>query len=396
MRRGVGVLVRRTAWLMVGAAIGLAAGLLLTGLAVVLAAPGPVAMALLLLAVLLGLVPGVRELEVTAARTMLGVNADLVVPARPRAQHRGHTVLMVTVHLVLGVAAGALLVGLVPGVVAVTISNLRGRTEDFAGFVLPPLPPLVAVLLGLLVVAAALLAVGGLGALAAGLAPRLLGPTAHDRLEVALIRLQAEAEHTRLARDLHDGIGHALTIISVQAAGGRRVLAREPAEAGDALARIEGTARQALDELDGMLGLLRDGDTGAAEVAEPGLEALPALIEAHRSAGLSVVAELDATTGLPDLVSATGYRVAAEALANAQRHAGGQPLRLRVARSTDVLSVEASNPLPAGSRPSTGRTGRGLIGLRERVAVLGGRLEAGAEQQHWVLRAEIPGGASRG
>ena len=385
--------VRRTAWLMVGAAIGLAAVLLLTGLAQVVTGGGGLWTLLFLApALLLGLLPGVRDLEVTAALTLLGASGDLVVPGRVRAAHRWRTVVLVTLHLVLGLVAAALLVALLPGLVAAAVALVRGQDETLVALRLDALPRgLVAGLLPVLA-AAALLAVGGIGRLAAHLAPRLLGPTAHDRLEVALARLDAEAEHTRLARDLHDGIGHALTVISLQAAGGRRVLPRSPEQAGGALQRIEETARAALDELDSMLGLLRDD---RPRVDEPDLSRLPALLAAHRSSGMALVAEVEPVGDLPALVSGTAYRVVAEALVNASRHAGPGPVELRLQRTPDRVVVDTVSPLPG--RPADGsRTGRGLAGMRERVALFGGRLDAGPDDQSWVLHAEIPTGGPGG
>ena len=112
-----------------------------------------------------------------------------------------------------------------------------------------------------------------LGRLAARSAPAFLGPTAVDRLALAEARLAAEAEHTRLARDLHDGIGHALTIITVQTAAGRRVLEDDPATAARALAAAEEVARGALEELDSVLAALRD--PGERTGPEPGWTGCP-------------------------------------------------------------------------------------------------------------------------
>lgn len=249
-----------------------------------------------------------------------------------------------------------------------------------------------------------LVAVWAFGRLAAGLAGRLLGPTDQDRLQVALTRLAAETAHTRLARDLHDGIGHALTIISVQASGGRAVLDRDPPRAGAALATIESTAREALAELDGMLGLLRaDSVAGpgrdAARSPEPDLGRLPALFDTHRSAGMDLTAEIEPLGDLPRLVSTTTYRIVAEALANAQRHAGPGTVRLRVERTRDrptgsgnALVVEVTNPLP-GEVTSGAGPGRGLAGIGERAALFGGTVRSGVAGGGWVLRAEIPTGA---
>ena len=168
--------VLRTAWLLVGAAIGLAAALLLVGLGQVVApSSGPartvVTLACLLPALLIGLLPGVRELEVTAARTMLGVTSELVVPTRLGAEHRWRTVLTVTFHLLVGLLAGVLLVGVIPAAVAVPAASVRGQAEQLLGRSVPSLPPAVAVLLGLGCVVAALVGTWGLGHCRPGRSP---------------------------------------------------------------------------------------------------------------------------------------------------------------------------------------------------------------------------------
>lgn len=385
-------LVLRTAWLFLGAAIGLAAILLAVSLAAVLDpyVPGdgwtlyPVCLAPF---ALLGLLPGVRDLEVTAARAMLGVTAELVVPSEPTAQHRTRSAVWAVLHLVLGLAAAVALVGVVPGAVAIAVSGVRHEPVTVGGWDLPVTTAVGALALGLALAAAAGLLARGLGLLAARAAPAFLGPTAQDRLELAEVRLAAEAEHTRLARDLHDGIGHALTIIVVQAAAGRRVLAQEPATAARALGGVEDTARDALAELDAMLAVLRD--PGERPGPEPGVDRLPVLVDAHRAAGLAVDADLGDLGPLSPVLSGTVYRVVAEGLANAQQHAGAGPVTLRVAGAPGAVSVVVDNPRPVATR---GRVsgGRGLVGVRERVAVLGGTVEAGPQDGVWRLRAVIP------
>lgn len=397
MRHGLRRAALRTVWLLVGAAIGLAALLLLISLAQVLAqqtgAPsGPWTAGCLVPALLIGLLPGTRELEVTSARTLLGVTSDLVQPARPRPEHRWRTMVTVVLHLVAGLLAAAFLFALLPGTVLLVASSLQDRSEVLAGVRVPPAPPAVAVGLGVLAAVGSLAGTYALGRWSAWCTARLLGPTAQDRLEVALSRLQAESEHTRLARELHDGIGHALTIIGVQAAAGRRVLARDPEQAGAALGSIESTSRDALEELDAMLGLLRDG--AAERAPEPDLGRLPVLLSAYRSAGMELHADLGRDLALPRLVSSTGYRIVSEALANAQRYAGPGPVQLQLERGRDRLVVEVANLLPTRPLPRQG-SGRGLTGIAERVALFGGTVSAGPVDTRWVLRADIPTGAGR-
>jgi signal transduction histidine kinase len=391
-------LVLRTAWLFLGAAIGLAAIILAVSLAGVLDpyVPGagwtliPVCVAPFLL---LGLLPGVRDLEVTAARAMLGVETELVVPARPTAAHRWRATTWALLHLVLGLVAAVALVGLVPGALWIAVAGARGEPVDVGSLLIPATTSAAGTALrvvgGLAGVVGCGLLVWALGRLAARIAPAFLGPTAGDRLELAEARLAAEAEHTRLARDLHDGIGHALTIIAVQTAAGRRVLEQDPATAARALAAAEEVARGALEELDSVLAALRD--PGERAGPEPGVDRLPTLLAAHREAGLAVVAEIGDLPPLPPVVSGTVYRVVAEGLANAQRYAGAGEIVLRVAGESGVVRVLIDNPRSGGATwRSTG--GRGLVGVRERVAVLGGTVEAGPQDGRWRLRATIPFG----
>ena len=383
--------VLRTAWLMVGAAIGLAAGLLVFSLAQVIAPRSAVGQAVattlcLLPVALLGLLPGVREIEVAAGRAMLGATSDLVSPERPTAEHRWRAVLLVSGHLVIGLLAAALLLGVVPGMVLLAVAAAQGHSAQLSDLSAPWVPGAPGVALAIVGLVACLVAVWALGRLAAVVVPRLLGPTAGDRLAVALARLRAESEHTRLARELHDGIGHALTVISVQATAGRYTVTRDPAQTDSALGTIEVTARHALDELDAMLGLLRGAE--ADRLQEPDLSWLATLAEAHRSAGMDLVVEPLAGS-LPRLVSTTAYRIAAEALTNAQRHGGPGPVRLQLRQTGERLTIDATSPLGSTARADPGH---GLTGIAERVALFGGTFRAGPEQSRWVLHAELPTG----
>lgn len=424
---------RRFAWLMTGAAIGTTVVLVVALVVPVLREPLlPVPLLVLavllaaLLGGLLGLVPGVRELEVTAARSMLGVDSELVVPPRPGLVHRVQDVLWVQVHLLLGLLAAACLTMLLPAAVV----TLLGAAGVHSGLEIVPVPsaPVARIVLGALSVLAllgALLAAWPLGALAARLALSLLGPTAGDRLAVALDRADREAEHTRIARDLHDGIGHSLTIVSIQAAAGGRVLERDPAAAGEALARIERTAREALVELDGVLATLReeraDGEQcggvravgrradGAPATALP--PRLEAVLEDHRRAGMDLRAEVEMPPDLSPVQGEHLVRIVTELLTNAHRHGGEGPVRLRVRIGQDeaggrAVVLEAVNPLAASADSSASRDratpegpadpsstrqgGRGLPGLRERLALWGGMLEAGPHEDTWRARAVLP------
>lgn len=392
-------LARRFAWQMLGGAIGLALVLLVYSLLNIVAGGLPawvVAVATVAAAIGLGLVPGARELEVTAARALLDVDDELVVPARPRPAHRLRTAAWVAGHLASGLLVAAGLFAGVPmavliGVEAVAGETLRSGDSFYTGLPLPTGP--VSLALRLVACAAfallALIATWPLGAAAAALAGRVLGPTPHDRMETALARARREAEHTRLARELHDGIGHALTVVSVQAAAGRRVVAANPDAAAEALAAIEDIARSALAELDQLLAILRDDADDDAPVALA--PALDDVVTAHRRAGLDLAARIDLPPGLPALLSRTVQRIVTEALTNAHRHGVPGPVRLTVGHGGDEVRIEVVNPVRPGTRPGSRPTGgRGLSGIRERVALFGGAVHAGSDGDRWVFRATLP------
>ena len=389
----------RTAWLMVGAAIGLAAGLLLGSLAEVTAralTAGRVLIALpfVLPVALLGLLPGVRELEVTAARTLLDVRGELVQPTRPTAGHRYRSMVTVLLHLVGGLVAATLLVGVLPSGFVIMVASLRGRATQLADWTVAP-GPIAGAMIGVGLVVGSLLATAGLGRLSAMAIGRLLGPTAEDRLAVALVRLEAESGHTRLARELHDGIGHALTIIGLQAAAGRRVLTTDPDRADGALGTIESTARGALAELDNMLGTLRSGLVDRR--TDAGLDRLDALITTYRGSGMTITSDVESLPWLSPPVSRTAYAVVAEGLTNAARHAAPGLVALRVRSNADTIEVMITSPLPAGSAalvPS--QRGLGLTGIAERVRLFGGTTDAGPDGPAWVLTAVLPRNVGRG
>ena len=389
----------RTAFLLAGAALCLAFLLLQTGLVQVVRQSGvaplwvavPVVVAPVLL---LGLLPGVREVEVAAARSLLGVRAELLTPDHLRAEHRWRCAVWVSLHVVVGGVAGAALVVGLPGLVTEAPALVAGRRPGWW-----PGPGAPGALLGLLLVvlgtALVVAAVVMAGAAMARWAPWFLGPTWRDRLLLAEDRLAREAQHQRLARELHDGIGHALSLISLQAVAGRRVVGVEPARAEASLQVIEQTARSALDELDAMLGSLRDGPVPRRPA--PGVADLERLVATHRALGLQLETELDpelGSTALPGLVSSTVHQVAAEALANAARYGPGGPVRLRVGLAGEPhrrrVGVEVTSRAAGGAQPR--RTGgRGLRGMAERVDVLGGTMTAGPDGHgRWAVAVELP------
>jgi signal transduction histidine kinase len=189
-------------------------------------------------------------------------------------------------------------------------------------------------------------------------------------------------ERLRIARELHDVVAHSMSVIAVQSGVGHHVLDTQPEEARRALAAIETTSRTALTEMRRLLGVLRqEGEPHAALAPTPGLADLPSLIDQVREAGLDVT--LSMLGDVPEVsapVDLTTYRIVQEALTNILKH-GGPTAQVQITYSESEVYVEVLDDGRARtSRPAAARSdvGHGLIGMRERVAVFGGRLSAGA------------------
>ncbi len=186
-------------------------------------------------------------------------------------------------------------------------------------------------------------------------------------------------ERLRIARELHDVVAHAVGIMVVQAAAAEQVMHRDPDRARVALDAVQETGRAAVVELSRMLYLLRDDDTD--ELAPlPSLTGLDVLSSSVRNAGLTVDVDLRGDLdSLPPGVGLSAYRVVQEGLTNAVKHAPGTHVCVRLERSPSAVEIEVSDTGPSGGSAarSSGGTGLGLIGLRERVSVFGGHLDAG-------------------
>lgn len=193
-------------------------------------------------------------------------------------------------------------------------------------------------------------------------------------------REAVEAERARIARDLHDSMGHALTLITLQAGGTAERVTDSDTQA--LLSGIERTARNALIDLGHLLRLSGQGGAEALGVA-----ALPDLVEEVREQ----VPELDLHVDLPVVsasLSTSIYRIVQEGLTNVVRHSAAKQARVTVARDDGNVVVRVEDPGPARSRVRS--TGRGLVGLEERVHLLGGEVEAGPCGDGWRLRATLP------
>jgi signal transduction histidine kinase len=326
------------------------------------------------LIVLTAVFPVVRTLEASAARALLGV------PLEASAGSRARTALWCVLHLGLGALVAGSTLALPPAVAVLLLRPVLDGGLGWAGRI----PAWLCPPFGIVVAVAVIAGVGGAGRLLARSAPRLLGPSAAEQLGAAERRYARLAERNRLARELHDSVGHALSVVTLQAGAAGRVLEADPAFARRALDAIEESARGALAELDHVLGLLRE-DAGST-TPPPDLRDLDRLVEAARVAGAPVAVAVD-VRALPTVVSREAYRIVQEGLTNALKHAPEAPVEVAVTQDHGCLAVVVANPV-SGRVPATG--GRGLRGIRERAELLGGTAESGVHDGRWQLTARLP------
>jgi signal transduction histidine kinase len=206
--------------------------------------------------------------------------------------------------------------------------------------------------------------------------------------------LAAAEERARIARDLHDSAGHAISVIAVRAGAARLRHQQDPDRSAVALEAIEELARQTADEIDHIVGTLRaDGPANGTIEAPPGLASLDPLIAHHAAAGLMVTLD---TSGTPRTLGAptdqATYRILQEALTNAARHGAGRA-RIELAFGDAAVELTVTNPAHANGASRSGG-GHGLTGMRERATLLGGSLDAERANGTFRLHARIPYGGS--
>jgi signal transduction histidine kinase len=184
-------------------------------------------------------------------------------------------------------------------------------------------------------------------------------------------------ERARIARELHDAIAHNVSMIVVQAGGERRALGGEHGSTADVLRTIEQIGRGALVEMRRLVGMLRS-DAGDPLAPQPGLDDLPTLVAQVREAGLPVELSVEGELReLPVGIELSAYRIVQEALTNALKHAGDAHAAVRVHYRGDSLEIEIVDDGPGARDSPAGSGGHGLVGMRERVALYGGRFDAG-------------------
>ncbi|HEY1479189.1 MAG TPA: sensor histidine kinase [Gaiellales bacterium] len=199
-------------------------------------------------------------------------------------------------------------------------------------------------------------------------------------------------ERARIARELHDVIAHSVSVMVIQAGGARVVMDSDPSRAEEALHRVERAGRDALAEMRRLLGLLGEGTDHSALAPLPRLADVGRLVEHARTAGLEadLGVEGDAVS-MPAALDLCAYRIVQEAITNSIKHAGPAHLSVQISWQREALEIEISDD---GRGPGdTGETGRGhgIAGMRERVALHGGSLFAGAcESGGYAVRARLP------
>jgi signal transduction histidine kinase len=198
----------------------------------------------------------------------------------------------------------------------------------------------------------------------------------HEREEIE--RRAVLQERTRIAREMHDVVGHSVSVMTVQAAAVRRLLTESQTREREALLAVEETGREALTEMRRVVTVLRDPNEDLVLAPPPGLSQLPRLLDHARSSGLPVDLTVEGRpVRLPVGVDLAAYRVIQESLTNALRHAEADRAQVHVRYAGDSLEVEVTDNGRGGTSHDADAAGHGIAGMRERVGAYHGRLDAG-------------------
>ena len=220
----------------------------------------------------------------------------------------------------------------------------------------------------------------------------------HNRaaLEREVAARQAEAERRlgeerlRIAREVHDVVAHSMVAINVQAGVAAHLLDHDTDQAREALLNIKRTSGDALTDLRGTLGVLRDPAVDAPTDPAAGLDDLEAVAGRLRAAGIEVIVDVDTVGAVPTPVHSAGYRIVQEALTNVLRHARARAVGVVVRAGDDMLTIEVTDDGDGRTGPTEG-AGAGLRGMRERAEALGGTLHAGPDPGGgWRVEATLP------
>ncbi|GAA1641868.1 sensor histidine kinase [Catellatospora bangladeshensis] len=215
-----------------------------------------------------------------------------------------------------------------------------------------------------------------------------------ERSELEQAKRAVLEERTRIARELHDVVAHSMSMIAVRAETAPYRLPELPDSAREEFTEIAGSARAALDDMRRLLTVLRQSGDRALTAPQPGLAELAQLVEDARAAGIDAVLAANVPTGaVGEAVALTAYRIVQEALANAARYAPGARVEVAVSGVPDGLSVLVRNGPARGTPERPARGGHGLVGMRERVHILGGELSAQATGDGgFAVTARLPHG----
>jgi signal transduction histidine kinase len=213
---------------------------------------------------------------------------------------------------------------------------------------------------------------------------------ADQHLRVDQARL---TERARIAREMHDVLAHRMSLVSLHAGALEVRPDARPDEVAIAAGAIRASAHEALEELRGVIGVLREGTAGRPEPPQPGLADVPGLIDSARAMGVAVSFTCTVPKGGPSVVlGRTAYRIVQEGLTNARKHAPGAEVRVVLDGAPGAgLRILVTNPCPLpAARPAVPGAGMGLVGVSERVAMAGGTVEHGPHGDDFRLEARLP------
>lgn len=231
---------------------------------------------------------------------------------------------------------------------------------------------------------------GGAWGAARALHAREARTEALERTRADEAQAAVTAERGRIARELHDVVAHAVSVMVVQAGAADQLLESDPARSRQALHAIQDSGRQAVDELRRLLGILRTEGTDAGLEPQPGLHSLNVLVDEATSAGTPVdVKVVGDERALPSGVDLCAYRVVQEALTNVRRHAPAAAASVTVSYLTDAIELDVVNALADGPHAKA-PGGHGLIGMRERVGLYGGTCRVGVDADRYRVPVRLP------
>ncbi|WP_168197116.1 sensor histidine kinase [Agromyces laixinhei] len=241
-------------------------------------------------------------------------------------------------------------------------------------------------------------------AVAAAIRARAAETEAREQAEAAVT-----AERSRIARELHDVLAHSVSVMVVQAGAAEQVVDEDPEYVRGALAAIRVAGTSSLDEVRRIVSLLREPDAADGLAPQPDIAAIGELVTAARSTGLEVDLEMSgAHEDVPPGLGLAAYRIVQEALTNVRKHSGARRAQVAVRCDPESLTIEVVDygtgaaggsavpaaPGTSGARDASAGPGHGLIGMRERAAIYGGRLDAGASADGFLVRAVFPRAAT--